>query len=447
MKKLLALFCTLAVTASLLAMPAAAVGYDPSAVYSVQAAAAYVVNTDTNVIIYEKNSEQQMQANGLTKLMCAALVLTNYQDALDTTTFTMTSAVSDYVYQTDYADFRPGETFTVREALYAMLLRNANDAAMGMAYQLSGNDLTGWVSQMNSLSQKIGTTGSTWTDACGIDAGNVTTAKDMYLILRYLMDFDAFKEIEKTALFVLPAKEKHSATSNLLNLNVMVNATSGGQYYRSAVQGGILDVKGYKADTGAQSAVSWATQDGATYIFSIMGSPDTCDTYGYENRRPALFETTKLVDWVFSSFTIQSALDTTQPLCEVKVDYAGNDSLLLYPADDLKTILPAGSDSSVTQKIYNLPESVAAPVHQGDVVGSVTLVLAGESIGTVDLLAGQDIERNSLLFAVAQLKAFFGSLYFRVVLTLSLICLAVYLGWFLYHAYLYRNDSHRIRRD
>ena len=144
MKKLLALFCTLAVTVSLLAMPAAAVGYDPSAVYSVQAAAAYVVNTDTNVIIYEKNSEQQMQANGLTKLMCAALVLTNYQDALDTTTFTMTSAVSDYVYQTDYADFRPGETFTVREALYAMLLRNANDAAMGMAYQLSGNDLTGF---------------------------------------------------------------------------------------------------------------------------------------------------------------------------------------------------------------------------------------------------------------------------------------------------------------
>ena len=44
MKKLLALFCTLAVTVSLLAMPAAAVGYDPSAVYSVQAAAAYVVS-------------------------------------------------------------------------------------------------------------------------------------------------------------------------------------------------------------------------------------------------------------------------------------------------------------------------------------------------------------------------------------------------------------------
>ena len=49
---LLVAFCIAAV----LAMPAAAVGYDPSAVYTVQAESAYVVNTDTNIIIYEKNS-------------------------------------------------------------------------------------------------------------------------------------------------------------------------------------------------------------------------------------------------------------------------------------------------------------------------------------------------------------------------------------------------------
>ena len=42
----------------------------------------------------------------------------------------------------------------------AMLLRNANEAAMGLAYSLSGGDLAGWVSQMNTLSQRIGTTNS-----------------------------------------------------------------------------------------------------------------------------------------------------------------------------------------------------------------------------------------------------------------------------------------------
>ena len=187
MKRFIALLLSVAAALSCLVLPAGAIGYDPGTFYQVQASSAYIVNTDTNIIVYEKDSTAQVQAGGLTKLICAALVLTNYADVLDTTTFQMPFAISDYVYGTDNADMRSGETFTLREALYAMLLRNANDAAMGMAYQLSGNDLAGWVSQMNSLSQKIGTTGSVWTDACGLDAGNVTTAVDMYLILRYLM--------------------------------------------------------------------------------------------------------------------------------------------------------------------------------------------------------------------------------------------------------------------
>ena len=50
---------------------------------------------------------------------------------------------------------RSNETFTYREAVYAMVTRNANEAAMGLAYSLSGGDLAGWVSQMNALSQQM----------------------------------------------------------------------------------------------------------------------------------------------------------------------------------------------------------------------------------------------------------------------------------------------------
>ena len=446
MKKLLAVFLSLLMLVPLASLPAYAVGYDPSATYTVQAESAYIVNTDTNLIIYEKSSETPTKAAGLTKLMTAALILTQYQDALDTTTVTIPAAISDYVYKTNNADMRTGETYTLREILYAMLLRNANEAAMAAAYQLSGNDLTGWVSQMNSLSQKIGTTGSTWTDACGIDAGNVTTARDSYLLLRYLMGFDAFVQIEGTAVFQMPAKEKHSAASNLVNQNVMVNASSGGKYYRSSIKGGKTDIPNYVADSGTQSCVSWATQNGETYIFAVMNSPDTCDDYGYASRRPALCETTKLADWVFSSFSIQNALDSDQPLCEIPVKYSlETDTLMLYPNDDMMTILPSSSDASVTQKVYNLPDYVCAPIHQGDVVGTVTLMLAGEAIGTVDLVAGQDVSRNSFLFGVSKLQEFFTSLYFRVLLTLSLLCFAGYLAWFFFNAYVHRN-SRKVRR-
>lgn len=260
---------------------------------------------------------------------------------------------------------RSGETFTYREALYAMVTRNANEAAMGLAYELSGGDLAGWVSQMNTLSQRIGTTNSTWTDACGLDSGNTTTAVDMYLILRYLMSFDAFKEISAAPTFTMPAKEKHAKSFVLLSQNVALNKTSGGRFYRSAMQGGMCDVMAYKNDSGDQSYVSWANKDGATYIFCIMQSPDTCDDYGYSNRRPALYETTRLIDWVFESFSIQAALDTDQALAEIPVKYSSDtDTLQLYPADSMMTLLPSTGDGSVTQKYFHLPDYATAPIQQ-----------------------------------------------------------------------------------
>lgn len=415
MKRIFALLLSLAVLFSCLAVTAGAM-FDPSTVYDVKAQSAYIVNTDTNIIVYEKDSEKQVSAGGLTKYMTIALVLTNYADQLDST-FTMPFAISDYVHSTDNADMRSGETFTYREALYAMVTRNANEAAMGLAYELSGGDLAGWVSQMNTLSQRIGTTNSTWTDACGLDSGNTTTAVDMYLILRYLMSFDAFKEISAAPTFTMPAKEKHAKSFVLLSQNVALNKTSGGRFYRSAMQGGMCDVMAYKNDSGDQSYVSWANKDGATYIFCIMQSPDTCDDYGYSNRRPALYETTKLIDWVFESFSIQAALDTDQALAEIPVKYSSDtDTLQLYPADSMMTLLPSTGDGSVTQKYFHLPDYATAPIQQGDVVGTVELKLAGETIGVVNLIAGQDVHQNALLFTVSKVQAFFHSLYLKVVI-------------------------------
>ena len=354
MKRIFALVLSFVFLLSCLVLPAGAM-FDPSPVYQVQAASAYIVNTDTNIIVYDKDSTKQVSAGGLTKYMTLAVLLTNYADQLDST-FQMPFAISDYVYNTNNADMRSNETFTYREAMYAMLTRNANEAAMGVAYTLSGGDLDGWVAQMNTLSQRIGTTASSWTDACGIDSGNTTCAVDMYLILRYLMSFDSFVEVSGAPSFTMPAKEKHRSSSVLVSQNAALSKASGGSYYRSAMQGGMCNVTAFKNDTGTQSYVSWGNKDGATYIFCVMDSPDSCDTFGYANRRPALFETVKLMDWVFDSFSIQAALDTDLTIAEIPVRYSSDtDTLQLYPNDSMMTLLPSTSDGTVTN--FHLPES------------------------------------------------------------------------------------------
>ena len=68
------------------------------------------------------------------------------------------------------------------------------------------------------------------------------------MILRYLMSFDAFVEVSGAPSFTMPAKEKHRSSSVLVSQNAALSKSSGGKYYRSAMQGGMCDVMAYKND-------------------------------------------------------------------------------------------------------------------------------------------------------------------------------------------------------
>ena len=280
-------------------------------------------------------------------------------------------------------------------------------------------------------------------DACGLDEGNLTPARDMYLILRYAMSFDLLKEVVKTPLYNMGLYPRYMDGSyNIRTTDMMIASSFGGDYYRSYAQGGKTGSLGEW-----QNFACWHVQDGETYISVVLNSPESCDPYTYPTKRPALYETGELMDWVYDSFSLQSALDVGQAITEVKVKYSTEtDTLRLYPADSMYTILPSDSDGSVTQKTFHLPDSVAAPIKQGDVVGTVTLSLSGEVIGTVDLIAERDIARNPVLFVVEKIGEFFGSLYFRVVVILTVIAVALYLAWYVWYWTQHRN-SRKVRRS
>jgi D-alanyl-D-alanine carboxypeptidase (penicillin-binding protein 5/6) len=74
------------------------------------------------------------------------------------------------------------------------------------------------------------------------------------------------------------------------------------------------------------------------------------------------------------------------------------------------------------------------------------LKLAGETIGVVDLIAGQDVSLNPLLFTVARFREFLGSLYLKVVITLSIISIIIYFAWVLLNNWNRRKPTRKIRR-
>lgn len=417
MKKRFAGILAVLVIAVTLALPASAMqGYTPD--FEPTAEGAYIVNLDTNIVVYQKDSEKQLTAASLTKMMTMLLLLKNYQDQLDTATGEMTRAIDDILYQTgaSLADIRPGESVTLRNLLYGMELPSGNEAAYIAAFFMGGT-VENFVAMMNAEAKALGCTGTVFTDPCGLDAGNVTTARDAYLILRALIQYDAFVEIAGTASYWMPANTQHAEPYLILSTNKML--TQGTTYYRSYTQGG----KTGSLEEGWQNFASWHTQNGETYISVLLHSSADPDV----DPRPALTETGSLMDWVFNTFTIQSALDTTRPITERPIRYSTEtDTIMLYPADDMMTLLPADGGAALTEQTFSLPEYLTAPIQQGDVVGTVTLSINGEKLGTVDLIAGSTVSRNQVLYTLTKVGEFFSGTYFKVVVILTMIVVAVY---------------------
>lgn len=417
MKKRFAGILAVLVIAVTLALPASAMqGYAPD--FEPTAEAAYIVNLDTNIVVYQKNSDTQLTAASLTKMMTMLLMLKTYQDQLDTITVEMPRTIDDILYGTgaSLADIRPGESVTLRNLLYGMELPSGNEAAYIVAFYMGGT-VENFVAMMNEEAKALGCTGTVFTDPCGLDSGNITTARDAYLILRALIQYDAFVEAAGTASYWMPANTQHTEPYIILSTNKML--TQGTTYYRSYNQGG----KTGSLNAGWQNFAGWHTQNGETYISVVLHSAadESVDP------RPALTETGSLMDWVFDTFTIQSALDTTRPITERPIRYSTEtDTVMLYPADDMMTLLPSDGGAALTEQTFSLPEYLTAPIEQGDVVGTVTLSINGEKLGTVDLIAGSTVSRNQVLYTLTKVGEFFSGTYFKVVVILTLIVVAVY---------------------
>lgn len=410
----------------IIALPVAAEGESSTladTAPSLTAPAAYVVNLDTNIVVYEKNSETPLSAASLTKLMTTLLLLENYQDQLDSISLTAPSYVYDLIWEqstnASSADIRRGETQSLRNLLYAMLLPSGNEAAYIVADYMGGGSIDNFVAMMNDEAKAVGCTGTTFVDPCGLNPNNITTARDAYLILRALTAYDVFSTVVGTPSYDMGTNDRYTTPGTYI-IQTTDKLITNSSYHRDYTKGGKTGSLGEW-----QNFAGWHSQDGESYISILLNVPYDADP---EGMRPALVETATIMDWVFDTYTIAPALDTTQPITEVRVAYSTQaDTVMLYPADNMMTLLPREGGAALTEQVFNVPDQLPAPIKQGDIVGTVTLTIEGETIGTADLIAGSDVSRNQLLYTISRVSLFFSSTYFKVVVILTMLVIGAYL--------------------
>ena len=373
-RRMTALVLTLALAAAA-ALPGLAVYPMPIQTAS-ETEAVYLFNADTGKTILNQNADQQQYVASLTKLMTALLLLESGKDLNGEVT--VPTALTQEFRDIQNANgttmgLRIGETVRRIDLLNAMLIVSANDAASVIAWDVGGS-VVGFVQQMNARAAELGCTGTNFTCAHGLfDYGNVSTAQDLAKIAAACAENQTFAQVAGTASYVLPATNLRKAERTISSSNSLMNSESAN--YREYVRW----VKGGFTTLAGRCIVAFAEKDGHTYGLVILG----CDTPDH------LFaECDDLFDWAFASFADRPLVDTQTVLTTVDLTKCRTE-----PAVELYAAAPVsgyGHADDIVTYSFDLPESIAATVKSGSVVGTATVYLDGDEVGTVDLVTHKE---------------------------------------------------------
>jgi D-alanyl-D-alanine carboxypeptidase (penicillin-binding protein 5/6) len=341
----------------------------------ISAEAAIIIDMKTGTVLYEKNADKVMEPASITKVLTGLLTIENLK-LEDTVTIE-----EDLNVPGNGMSLSAGETLTIKDLLYGMLVHSSNDAAVVLSQQLAGSR-----EEFNQMAKaraaRVGATHTNITTPNGLNdvKGNVTTARDLAMICTEAMKNPVFREVVSTVKTTIPANqvspERVYVNSNLLlydtKTKLIVNGVERTPKYK-----GIIGIKTGETSTAGCCVVAAAQRDGTELMAVILNAPD---------KESRFADAITLLDFGYNNYYTYEAISDGAEVEMVRIP--GSSKLrvsTVVPGGYFITLPKEASASLVTQKIQ-LKDRLSAPLDKGTEVGTVSFYLAGKKIGEVAIV-------------------------------------------------------------
>ncbi len=170
----------------------------------VSAEAYLVANLQTGEIYSEHNGSKVFPIASLSKLVTAVVSLKNLQPDQK---ITITQSMLDSYGEAGKLVL--GETLTVSDLIHPLLLESSNDAAEALAQSYGYAD---FVSKMNSFVAELGMSSTIFKDPSGLSANNMSNARDLLLLSRYLFTQEtALLDLSRQTVVTLATTTEHGS--------------------------------------------------------------------------------------------------------------------------------------------------------------------------------------------------------------------------------------------
>ncbi|MGN0371290.1 MAG: D-alanyl-D-alanine carboxypeptidase family protein [Enterocloster sp.] len=154
--------------------------------------AAVLFDLSGREVLYSKNAFEKLYPASITKVM-TALIAIKYGNLSDSVTVTEDAVITEA--GATLCGINPGDTLTLEQLLYGLLLPSGNDAGAAIAVHMAGST-EAFADMMNEEAAGLGATGTHFVNPHGLnDAEHYTTAYDLYLIFNEALKYPVFRQI------------------------------------------------------------------------------------------------------------------------------------------------------------------------------------------------------------------------------------------------------------
>ena len=326
------------------------------------AAACVVIDAASGRVLLSHNADAALPMASTTKVMTALLAIEsgNPEDPV-TCSRTAFGVPGTSIYLSE------GETLTLRDMLYGLMLASGNDAATAIAEHIGGT-VEQFCAMMTARAAELGCTSTHFLTPHGLPCeGHYTTAHDLALIAREAMTHPTFREIVGTSRATIPW-EGRNYDRVLNNKNKLLTTYEGATGIKT----------GYTKKAG-RCLIFGAARDGMEIIGVVLNCPDWFD------------EAARLMDIAFDRYEAVTMLHAGESVCSIPVEHADGASVEALLSADLTGVVARGSLPRVE---IDLPDTLDAPIHAGQILGAARLTANGVTVAEVPLIAAADIARD-----------------------------------------------------
>ena len=330
----------------------------------ISAQSAILIDAESGRVLLEYNPHIKLPMASTTKIMTTLIALENGE-----LTDKIKIKRDDIGIEGSSIYLCEGESISLEDLLYGLMLRSGNDSAVAISNHLGGN-LEAFVNMMNKKAKDIGANNTNFMNPHGLPHDNhYSTAYDLALITREAMKTEEFKTISRTKMW----KAERDKNNIFYNKNKTLWEYEGGDGVKI----------GYTKRAG-RCLVSSATRNDTQLIAVVL------------NDRNWFNDCYTLMDYGFKNFITYVIFDKNQYFKKIPITDGNKDYITVVAEDSF--LYPLKEEELERIKLHiNLPEKVKPPISKGEHIGNANVYLDGKLIHEGKLIAKDNIKKIGLI--------------------------------------------------